>query len=40
MEIERERYTRGCVLTLSMGFWEGPLGIRVTQCPYLEAIRK
>jgi hypothetical protein len=26
---------RGRVLTSSMGLWEGPLGVRITQCPYL-----
>jgi hypothetical protein len=34
---ERERATqRGCVLTSSVGLWEGPLGVRITQCPYGE----
>jgi hypothetical protein len=32
---ERERATqRGRVLTSSVGLWEGPLGVRITQCPY------
>jgi hypothetical protein len=36
VEISRERATqRGRVLTSSVGLWEGPLGVRITQCPYL-----
>jgi hypothetical protein len=34
-ERERERATqRGRVLTSSVGLWEGPLGVRIAQCPY------
>jgi hypothetical protein len=36
----QERATqRGRVLTSSVGLWEGPLGLRVTQCPYLEKLQ-
>jgi hypothetical protein len=35
-ERERERATqRGRVMTSSVGLWEVPLGVRITQCPYL-----
>jgi hypothetical protein len=35
IERERERATqRGRALTSSMGLWEGPFSVRITQCPY------